>query len=394
MHNGLSVGIDASNIRHGGGLTHLSQLIAFGDPQVRGIGRVILWANHHTLSKVPERSWLVKRHLSSLDRSLPHRLAWQQTELPRELRREGCDILFAPGGLLPLRAGVPTITMSQNMLPFEPKEAARFGRRSPMWWKMRLLRHAQGRSLRHADGVIFLTDYARDRIRVEIGLRGKPMRVIAHGLEPRFFLAPRTAIEVDKLSAARPFRLLYVSIVDVYKHQWHVVRAIHALRHSGVPIELDLIGPATPQALAMLRTAIDEIDPSGAFVRYRGPVPFEELHDAYQAADAFVFASSCENLPNILLEAMAAGLPIASSSYGPMPEVLGSSAVFFDPVSAASIAAAITALVGDAALRTRLANEAYAKAQAFSWEACAHDTFAFIAEIGRASAREQARCVA
>ena len=39
-------------------------------------------------------------------------------------------------------------------------------------------------------------------------------------------------------------------------------------------------------------------------------------------SDLFIFASSCENLPNTLLEAMASSIPIISSSKGPMREIL------------------------------------------------------------------------
>ena len=60
-------------------------------------------------------------------------------------------------------------------------------------------------------------------------------------------------------------------------------------------------------------------------------IPYHELHSEYKDADLGVFASSCENLPIILIEKMASGLPIACSNKGPMPEVLGSAGVYFDP---------------------------------------------------------------
>ena len=53
------------------------------------------------------------------------------------------------------------LAVAQNLLPFEPREALRFGRFSPMRFKMRLLRLSQGRSFARADGVIFLTRYAQ-----------------------------------------------------------------------------------------------------------------------------------------------------------------------------------------------------------------------------------------
>jgi glycosyltransferase involved in cell wall biosynthesis len=114
---------------------------------------------------------------------------------------------------------------------------------------------------------------------------------------------------------------------------------------------------------------------------WSGAVPFESLHQHYQQADAFVFASSCENLPNILIEAMAAGLPIASSNRGPMPEVLGDAGVYFDPDSPHAIADALHRLALDDQLRLALAQRAWRQVQDYSWERCARETFGFIAQV-------------
>jgi len=110
-------------------------------------------------------------------------------------------------------------------------------------------------------------------------------------------------------------------------------------------------------------------------------MPFSALHGEYQAADGFIFASSCENLPNILIEAMTAGLPIACSKRGPMPEVLGGAGVYFDPLQADGIAQAMRELVNSADLRGRLAAQAKELSLEYSWHRCAKDTFSFIAAV-------------
>jgi glycosyltransferase involved in cell wall biosynthesis len=124
-------------------------------------------------------------------------------------------------------------------------------------------------------------------------------------------------------------------------------------------------------------------DPSGAFLHYHDFVSFDLLPALYGSADAFVFASSCENMPNILLEAMASGLPIASSNRGPMSEVLGRAGLYFDPEQPTSIANAMERLMLDPALRQRCASTSFALSEAYSWERCARDTFAFLARVVR-----------
>ncbi len=142
---------------------------------------------------------------------------------------------------------------------------------------------------------------------------GVPERVaiVPHGVEERFRCAPREQRPLEEYSTERPFRLLYVSIVDVYKHQWHVAEAVRRLRDAGLPVVIDFVGPGYGPALARLKRTLRRLDPEGEVLRHRGAIPFEELHRLREQADLFVFASSCENMPNILLEAMAAGYPIA-----------------------------------------------------------------------------------
>lgn len=377
------MGIDATNIRQGGGITHLSQLLQACDPMAAGIGRVTVLTNQATAEAFPVRPWLSKVSSPWIDASLPRRMLGQQFQLPLAIKAAGCDVLFSPGGTLPAWSPVPTVTMSQNMLPFEPLEAARFGRWSLMRLKMRLLRHSQGRSFRRADGLIFLTEFAQAAVTNALSGVSCPTALIPHGIEARFMQPPRLQRPLAECSAANPFRVLYVSILMPYKQQIEVARAACLLRAKGLPIEMRFIGAPWGNYGRQFKILLDELDPDGKFLLWSGAEPFEALHRFYQRADAFVFASSCENLPNILIEAMAAGLPIASSDRGPMPEVLGDAGVYFDPEASASIADALHRLAADDSLRSKLAELAWHKAQAYSWERCAQDTFEFIAQVAK-----------
>ncbi len=375
---GFILGIDASNIRAGGGITHLSQFIAAANPHQYGFRKVVVWSGAATLRELPEREWLHKSHISWLDKGLLWRVLWQQLGLPSALKKNGCVALFSPGGTSPVYVPVPNFVMSQNLLPFDSTEAARYGLLSGMRLKLKLLRWSQSRSMRKADALLFLTCYAKAHMLRILEKHTDRIAVIPHGIEERFFLEPKLATLVADFSLARPFRLLYVSIVDMYKHQWQVARAVGDLRRKGLLIAIDFVGPAYPPALQRLQAVMKDVDPQADFLHYLGPVAFPELHAAYQNADAFVFASSCENLPNIILEAMAAGLPIASSNRGPMPEVLGDAGVYFDPESVEEIAVALQSLYESPYLRNTLAQRAYAQARNYSWPQCAHTTFEFI----------------
>ena len=161
-------------------------------------------------------------------------------------------------------------------------------------------------------------------------------------------------------------------------------RSVAPLLSRGAPIGrylvLDLVGPEATSTAALART-IARVDPRGAFVVRHGAVAHADLHLRFAAADVNVFASSCENLPIILLEGMAAGLPTACSDRAPMPEVLGEGGEYFDPEDPASIAAALGRLVASPGLRAERARVAYERARPYSWRLCADETFAFLARV-------------
>lgn len=377
----MRVAIDAANIRAGGGVTHLVEFLRAAEPHAFGIDKILIWACASTLARIEDRPWLEKRTDPALEANLLKRILWQRVGLSKVLRMEKVDLLFVPGGsIIPnIR---PAVTMSRNMLPFEWNELRRFGL-SLTALKLVLLRYNQASSFRNAQGTIFLTRYAHDAIlRITGPLRGAAA-IVPHGIDDRFRREPRPQRAIADVTMSDPLRVAYVSIVDAHKHQWAVAEAIDRLRREGLPIRLDLYGPARDSVLPRLTEVLERVDPEREFIRYWGAIDYNELDKRYAAADICVFASSCENMPNILIESMAAALPIACSDRGPMPEVLGDAGVYFDPEDSRSIADAVRMLALDPILRAKKAGAAQKIAAEFSWLRCSRETLAFLSAIGR-----------
>jgi glycosyltransferase involved in cell wall biosynthesis len=379
----MHLGVDATNISSGGGLTHLVRLLYAADPAKVAIDKITIWTSSQTAQHLPNRPWLELVTPTWCNGSILSRALGQQLLIPKYLQAAGCDVLFSPGGTLSWRSLVPMVTMSQNMLPFEPSKADLFGRWSRMRTKIRLLRLSQGTSFLRAQGLIFLTDYARTVVTDVLKGVSAQTALIPHGIEERFVQVPRRQRSFEEFSAKNPLKILYVSILMPYKHQMEVAQAVAKLRALGFPVEVRFVGTPWGSYGHAFRRLLKELDPEDTFLHFAGHVPFESLHELYKNADVFLFASSCENLPNILIEAMAAGLPVLSSDRGPMPEVLGDTGLYFNPESPESIAEAIMTSAKNAELRERLAQAAWLKAQSYSWEQCANETLSFIAHVAR-----------
>lgn len=378
--DGWTLGIDASNLLQGGGRTHLVEVLAAADPPASGFGRVVVWGRESTLSLLEDRPWLQRVPVPDLEGGLVRRAFWQRWRLSSAAARDGCDLLFVPGGSY---AGGfrPVVTMCQNMLPFDQAELRRYGL-SPTSLRLQSLRHVQAQTFLRADGVIFLSHDAQGRVQSAMGAGARRSAIIPHGIRPDFFMPPRPQRSIDMCTTAQPFRLLYVSTVDVYKHPWHVVEAVHLLRQQTQwPLTLDLVGPAFAPSLRRLDAAIERYDPTRSWVKYHGPIPHRRLPILHGAVDAAVFASTCENLPNIVMEYMAAGLPVVSADHPAQRGLLGDSACYFDPEQPTSIAGQLGALIRDRDQRAAMAAAAFTAAHEYSWLRCSELTFGFLREI-------------
>ena len=376
---GIILGIDASNISSGGGLTHLVELLSSADVTRSIFGRVHIWCSQSTSDSLPQKEWLIVHTPRWCNQRVAVRAVCQQVLLPGCLHREKIDLLLSPGGIVPFITSSRVVSMCQNMLPFEDEEASLFGRLSKMTIKMKILKYLLTWSFRRSDGVIFLSDYALQEVEKKIGLGNRFLEVIPHGIHHRF----RSSHRRNKGGAAKrdKIRILYVSIKMPYKHQIEVMEAVSMLTVKGYNIRLILAGQDSGDYGKSVEKKRFLLDPKGDTIIDLKHVDHSSIHSLYDTADIFVFASSCENMPNILLEAMASGLAIACSAKGPMPEVLGDAGVYFEPDSAISIAYALEVLLSNETDAKQLGDKASERSSKYSWGTCSSQTLEFLSGI-------------
>jgi len=203
--------------------------------------------------------------------------------------------------------------------------------------------------------------------RVELQSRGfKNVRVWPRGVDTDRF-SPRRRSERVRAELGSPdgFHLLYVGRVTPEKELPVLFDAFRQVTAAGLPrsVHLTIAGDGA------YTTRMQAGAPSE--VRFTGYLEGEALGEVYAAADAFVFPSRVETLGNVVLEAMAAGLPVVGVSQGGTIENVrdGVNGFLCEPGNAASMAAAIVRLVSNADLRTQLGSNARAWAEARTWDA-------------------------
>ena len=370
---GLIVGIDASRNRSGGAIAHLIGILSQCDPSKYDIKEIHIWSYRSLLDQLPEFPWLIKHNPVSLEKNLLKQIIWQAISFNKELRSVQCDILFSTSGTS-FCLFKPMVTLSQDMLSYEPGVMSYFGY-GAFRLRLQCILILQNLAFRRSQGVIFLSRYAGKVIQKSCG-RLANIAFIPHGVD-KVFREVHSICTWPK-DQDRPISCIYVSNVDMYKHQWQVIKAISALRTRGHQITLKLVGGSTSAGEKLVKNAIENSHEKGSFVERVEFVSHKEIPALLSESDLFIFASSCENMPVTLIEGMAIGLPIACSDRGPMPEVLGDGGVYFDPDDYLSIANTIERILSSSDLRSSISKKAKSLSLKYNWKQCSDDTFDYI----------------
>lgn len=364
----MKIVINALSARLGGGQTYLKNLLAYLPDQ----------ADLEILVYAPSSLRLPQdRRIRRLETSWPTnnpllRSVWEKLALPLILSRERVDILFCPGGLVSttVPAGCRVVTMFRNMTPFDvrARRAVPFGLQRLRIW---LLEHLMLSSMAKADLTIFISDFARGVI--EARIRVCNALTIPHGISAAFRTHGEVLARPDRLLPGK--YLLYVSKFDSYKHQIEVVHGFSRLpKELQKQYKLVLVGETNHPSAAHIEATKDTLCEPGS-VQILGAVPYTELPAFYHHAEAIVFASSCENCPNILLEGLASGRPVLSSNVMPMPEFGGSGIEYFSPFDPDDIARALRYVLTDTKRAHAVAASALAESLRFVWAESAAQTW-------------------
>ncbi len=372
----MRIFINALSARLGGGQTYLLNLLEHV-PQEVDFQVFILVQPSFYFANLPSN--VVRIEQTSLENPFV-RAVWEETRLISLLKHLEIDIYFSPGGLLPrsLPSNIVSVVTFQNMLPFDHVQRSKYSygyRRLRDW----LLEHNLSSSMRRADSVIFISEYAKDFIEHELGLIPNHSIVIPHGIHPAFRVCSGTILPRPKWLPKEEY-FLYVSFIDYYKAQLEVVRGFSLYRRQGGKEILVLAGPEYRPYGDLVRREIAELDLSGC-VMMVGNMPHGELPAAYQNSRINIFSSYTENCPNILLEMMASGRPALVSNRGPMTEFGGDAVEYFDPAVPEDFARHLSELVSNEERQNRISSLAMERVASYTWQRAANLTWEFLAKM-------------
>jgi colanic acid/amylovoran biosynthesis glycosyltransferase len=193
------------------------------------------------------------------------------------------------------------------------------------------------------------SEYLRSAVN---GASGGKVRCVYHGLDLRDYPPSRAS------RRSRPL-LLAVGQLKPKKGLHHLVEACRILAQRGSSFECEIVGEGPLRRELAARIA--ELDLRSR-VRLLGALPHEVVVDRYREAAIFVLPcvtgpdGDRDGIPNVILEAMATGVPVVSTRHSGIPEAVedGRTGLLVPPGDPEELADAIERLLEDGTLRERL----------------------------------------
>lgn len=276
---------------------------------------------------------------------------WEQVVLPARATAARARAVFSPANVAPL-AGPPTVVVLHDAVLLSHPE---WFSRAYRAWHEPLLRA----TARFARRVIVPSAFSAGELRELAGVPAERIDVVPGGVDERFRPDADPEPARRALGLERPY-VLTVAGTGERKNLRALDPVSVQLRARGI----DLVAAGGTRAHHPLSEA-----PAG--VHRLGYVAEELLPSLYAGAHAFVLPSLHEGFGLTVVEAMRAGIPVASSDRGALPEACGGAALLFDPQDPDAVAEAVLRVVEDDTERERLRAAGPARAAELTWERAA-----------------------
>ena len=277
------------------------------------------------------------------------------------LRDLGADLLFCPfTAPTYFEPGVPTVCtiydLQYKTYPefFAGEDAAHRD-------------HTFQEACRKASALTAISDYSRDSAVSHGGLDPARIQTIYLRMAQRVADGgSATGAVLARLGLQEHGYLLYPANFWRHKNHEMLLTAFGMACTAGLPQHIRLVCTGAPGARQTWLQSAAAAMGLGDRVLFPGYLSHEELSSLFSACVGVVFPSLYEGFGLPVIEAMAAGVPVACSDATSLPEVAADAAILFDPRLPDQIAAAMVTLVTDEALRQRLIRLGRDRAALFS----------------------------
>jgi glycosyltransferase involved in cell wall biosynthesis len=294
----------------------------------------------------------------------PLRIAWEQTVLPRKLATLKPDLLHGLAYALPIGWPGPGVVTIYDLSFLHFPDAFKPANR------VYLTATTRG-SAHRARRILTISEHARRDIVRLLSVPEQRVDVTYPAAEERY--RPLASEEVDAFRLARGLPQVFVFAVGTLEPRKNLVGLLQAYALVRKPRPPLYVAGGAGWRFSPIFDTVRQLDLVDD-VHWLGFVPEDELPLWYNAARLFAFPSLYEGFGLPVLEAMACGTPVITSTAAALPEVGGKAAVLVPPQDTRRIAQEMERILDDPQLRTEMRAAGRIQASRFSWRAMADQT--------------------
>jgi glycosyltransferase involved in cell wall biosynthesis len=284
---------------------------------------------------------------------------WEQTDLPRYLKKQGNPLLVNLGSTAPMCYKNKIVTLHDITYIRYPQS---FSLKFRIWYRL-LIPQILKKSL----ALITVSEFSKKEISSYFKHLPKDIYVIYNAVNEQF-KADQT--KKENISSY----LLAVSSPNYHKNFARLISAFLNLQKSKKIKENLLVVGESNHSFAKQSYDADQ----STSIHFMGRIKDEDLIKLYQNAKAFIFPSLYEGFGIPALEAQACGCPVIASNAAAMPEILKDSVIYFEPTNIFEIQSAIETIINNQSLRTSLINKGFSNVCRFSWDESVHKLYTVI----------------
>lgn len=277
--------------------------------------------------------------------------------LGREIRKSDADVFYSPSFMPPLYSRIPFVITIHDLMHLFYYTA----------WHRVYYQQVIARLAAKAQQIITVSHFSKGQLIDLLGIDERLITVVYNGVDAIY------RENTEAFSSEVPY-FLYVGNRRKNKN---LPAMLTAFARANIPSDfLFFLSGHGDETLCSLiaRLGIEKR------VRFLGRIPEVELPKLYKGAYATLFVSLMEGFGLPVIESMASGTPVLTSTAGPLPEIAGDAALCVDPGDEDAIRAGIETLVNDDSRYHEFQQKGLQQSAQFTWDRTAAETWDVITD--------------
>lgn len=293
---------------------------------------------------------------------------WEQIQLPKAIKKYQLDVLHCTCNTAPLRVDVPLVLTLHDIIYLESVSFLgtayqNFGNLYRRWVVPQVVKACQK--------IVTVSHFEQACILRKLPVGADNIRVVYNAINSSFRIIEHEQLAHYQQAYQLPDQfILYFANPSPKKNAANTLVAYqHYVEMSERPLPLVVADTSQSYVDQLLKKL--NLGHLASRVRVIDFIPFATLPYVYNLASLFLYTSKRESFGMPILEAMACGTPVITSTTSAMPEIAGPAALLADPLDPPAIGAQMYKLLANQAQQSTLIEEGLKRAAEFTWETTA-----------------------